>query len=132
MGYHRLDPAEMGPTPDFPCDRRSLSEAAALGTLAAAVYTVEPGDRLARTYHYHEQREELFYVLAGTLAVRTPAGTVEVPRDEVFVAEPDSPLLPHVPEAAAEPARVLGVGAPAADPGLPYDPDEGAAPDRSE
>lgn len=121
MGYHRLDPAEVGPTPDFPCDRRSVSETADLACLAAAVYTVEPGERLARTYHYHEQREELFYVLAGTLSVRTPERTVEVPPDGVFVAEPDSPLLPHVPESAAEPARVLGVGAPAADPGVPYE-----------
>jgi uncharacterized cupin superfamily protein len=119
MGYHRLDPEEIGPTPDFPCERRSVSEAADLASLAAALYTVEPGERLARTYHYHEQREELFYVLAGTLSVRTPDRTVEVARDEVFVAEPDSPLLPHVPESAAESARVLGVGAPAADPGVP-------------
>lgn len=130
MGYHRLDPTELESTPDFSCDRRAVSEAADLTALAAAVYTVEPGERLARTYHYHERREELFYVLAGTLTVRTPGSTFEVPTGEVFVAEPDSPLLPHVPESATEPARVLGVGAPAADPGLPYEPAGEAESDR--
>lgn len=122
MPYHLLDPEELDPTPDHPCDRRSISEAIALANLAAAVYTIEPGEQLARTYHYHEQREEAFYVLDGRLTVRTPDGTYEVGRDEVFVAEPDSPLLPHVPDSAAGLARVLGVGAPAADPGLPYEP----------
>jgi len=122
MGYHLVDPASLAPTPDYPCDRRAIHEAADLETIAAAQYTVEPGEQLAREYHVHDQREELFYVLAGTLHVRTPEGTFQVDADEVFVAEPGSPLLPHVPATAAEPARVLGVGAPAFDPGKPYDP----------
>lgn len=123
MPYHVLDPGELDSTPDHPCDRRSISEAADLGNLAAAVYTIDPGEQLARTYHYHEQREEAFYVLDGRLTVRTPERTYELEPDEVFVSEPDSPLLPHVPDSADSPARVLGVGAPAADPGLPYEPE---------
>lgn len=123
MGYHVLEPAALDATPEHPCERRSISEAVNLANLAAAAYTVEPGERLARTYHYHEQREELFYVLAGTLHVRTPETTYEVEAGEVFIAEPESPILPHVPDGATGPARVLGVGAPASDPGRPYDPD---------
>lgn len=126
MGYHVLDPAALEPTPEFPCDRRSIAEAGGLANLAAAVYTVEPGERLARSYHYHEQREEIFYVLEGTLHVRTPDETYEVGADAVFVAEPESPIFPHVPSEAADAARVLGVGAPAYDPGRRFDPAEGA------
>jgi len=123
MGYHVVDPAALDSTPDHPSERRSISDAVDLSSLAAAVYEIEPGERLSRTYHYHEAREELFYVLAGTLTVQTPDEQYEVPAESVFVAEPGSPLLPHVPADAAESARVLGVGAPGYDPAKPYDPD---------
>jgi len=122
MGYHHLDPAAMSPSPDYPCDRRSLAEAAELAQLAAAVYEIAPGEQLSTQYHYHEQREELFYVLAGTLHVETPDGTFAVGPEEAFVVEPDSPIRPHNPETAAEPTRVLGVGAPKFDIGRAYDP----------
>jgi mannose-6-phosphate isomerase-like protein (cupin superfamily) len=121
--YHHVDPDDLGPTPDYPCDRRSLSDEAGLATLAAAIYELEPGEQLPRTYHYHEQREELFYVRSGTLTVETPEKTFEVGPDEVFVAEPNSPHRPHNPEEAAEPAVVLGIGAPASDIAIPYEPE---------
>jgi uncharacterized RmlC-like cupin family protein len=123
MGYQLLDPDNLAPTPEFPCDRRSISAPGGLSTLAAAIYTVQPDQQLTREYHPHEQREELFYVLAGTLHVRTPERTFEVEPDRVFFAGPDSPILPHVPETAPDAARVFGVGAPRYDPGRPYDPE---------
>jgi len=127
MGYHVVDPAGLDPTADHPSDRRSISETVDLTTLAAAVYEIAPGESLARTYHYHEAREELFYVLDGTLRVRTPEETYEVSAGSVFVAEPGSPHLAHVPDDATASARVLGVGAPGYDPAKPYDPDDGHA-----
>jgi len=132
MGYHVVDPDALDSTPDHPSERRSISDAVDLSSLAAAVYEIEPGERLARTYHYHDAREELFYVLAGTLTMRTPDERYEVPAGSVFVAEPGSPLLPHVPADAAKSARVLGVGAPGYDPAKPYDPDgSDSGPDHS-
>lgn len=129
MSYHVLDPADVGPTPDHPCDRRSVTEELGLSTLAAAVYEIAPGEQLPRTYHSHEQREELFYVLGGTLHVETPDGTVAVETDHLFVAEPGQPHRAHVPEGASQPARVLGVGAPQYDPAVPYEPDAGDRPE---
>lgn len=128
MGYHALDPADLPASTDHPCDRRSLTEAADLATLAAAVYTLEPGEPLAQEYHYHDQREELFYVLSGTLHVETPEGAYEVPAGETFVVEPESPVRPHNPETADDAVRVLGVGAPKFDIGKPYDPDADGSP----
>lgn len=125
MGYHALDPDDLPPSPDHPCDRRSLTEAADLATLAAAVYTLDPGETLAQEYHSHDQREELFYVLSGTLHVETPERVYEVPAGETFVVEPKSPIRPHNPGRADEPVRVLGVGAPKFDIGKPYDPTTG-------
>ncbi|MHB9286490.1 cupin domain-containing protein [Halobacteriales archaeon Cl-PHB] len=122
MGYHVVDPGALEPTPDHPCDRLSVTEAAGLSTLAAAVYSLDPGEQLPRTYHYHEQREELFYVLAGTLTVETPDETYHVAADQVFVAEPDSPHRAYNPGASTESVRVLGVGAPRYDVAKPYEP----------
>ena len=114
MGYHHIDPIDLPETAEYPCDRRALSEAAELAALHAATYEMAPGEQLPRTYHYHERREELFYVVAGTVRVETPDGE--------FVAEPGSPHRAFVPEDADGAARVLGVGAPKADIAVPYDP----------
>jgi quercetin dioxygenase-like cupin family protein len=121
--YHRIDPSTLPPTPEYPCDRRSVSDAAGLGTLAAAVYELEPGEQLPRSYHYHELREELFYVRKGSLRVETPERELEVATDELFVAHPNSPHRPYNPESAEESAVVLGVGAPKSDIAHPYEPE---------
>jgi len=123
MAYHHIDPADLPATDDYPCDRRGLSDAADLHALHAATYEMAPGEQLARTYHYHEQREELFYVVAGTVHVETPDEEFVLAPGEVFIAEPDSPHRAFNPDTAASPARVLGVGAPKSDIALPYTPE---------
>ena len=124
MPYHQIDPDELPEAEDYPCDRRGISDAAELTALHAATYEMAPGEPLSRTYHYHEQREELFYVISGRLHVETPDEEFVVPTGETFVAEPDSPHRAHNPEDADESVHVLGVGAPKADIGLPYAPEE--------
>jgi mannose-6-phosphate isomerase-like protein (cupin superfamily) len=121
MTYHHVDPSALPETEEYPCDRRGISDAAELAALHAGTYEMAPGEQLAREYHYHEQREELFYVLAGTLAVETPEREYEVPAGSVFVVTPDSPIRPYNPETAETPVRVFGVGAPQYDIGRPYD-----------
>jgi len=124
MGYHTIDPAALPETDDYPCDRRSISEAAELLSLHAGTYEMAPGEQLPRTYHYHDRREELFYVRSGTLHVETPDEEFVVPEDEVFVAEPESPHRAYNPADADDSVKVLGVGAPKSDIALPYDPEE--------
>lgn len=121
MSYHVVDPADLDSTPEYPCDRWSIAEETGLSTLAAAIYEMAPGEELAQKYHYHDQREELFYVLAGTLVVETPEREYEVPSGSVFVVTPDSPIRPYNPDNADHSVRVLGVGAPQHDIGRPYD-----------
>lgn len=121
--YHHIDPMALDPTPEHPCDRRSIAAAADLSLLAAAVYRLRPGEDLATEYHSHDQREELFYVLEGTLHVETPDREHVVGPDETFVVEPKSPIRPYNPVDADDAVRVLGVGAPQYDPGKPYEPD---------
>lgn len=128
VGYHVIDPDALSPSPDHPCDRRDVADAAELAQFAAAVYTVDPGEDLATAYHYHDRREELLYVAAGALRVETPDDEYVVDAGEVFVVEPESPIRPYNPEDAEGPTRVLGVGAPKHDIGRPYDPDGEADP----
>lgn len=125
MSYHHLDPDDLAGSPDYPCDRRAVSDAADLTLLHLARYAMEPGEQLPRTYHYHEQREEAFYVLSGTLHVETPEEEYEVGEDEVFVAEPGSPHRAFNPDSASEDVVVLGTGSPRTDPALEYRPEEG-------
>ena len=123
MGYHHVDPADLDATPDYPCDRRGLSDAAELAALHLATYEMAPGEQLPRTYHYHERREEAFYVLSGTLHVETPDEEYVVDEGEVFVAEPEIPHRAYNPARADERVRVLGTGAPKSDIALAYDPE---------
>jgi len=128
MDYHVVDPDAVPPTPDHPSDRRDVAEAAGLGTLAAAVFAMEPGERLSTTYHYHERREELFYVLEGRLRVETPDGEYDVPAGRLFVAEPESPHRAFNPADADGSVRVFMTGSNPFDIARPYDPDDAAAP----
>jgi len=122
MGYHHVDVAGIEPTPDRPSVQRSVSDAGGLENVAVNRYEVALGEAVPLAYHYHDDQEEVCYVLAGTLSVETPGGTYEVGVDEAFVVEPDSPQRAHVPESADEEAVALVVGAPAVDDVHPYEP----------
>jgi mannose-6-phosphate isomerase-like protein (cupin superfamily) len=122
VSYFHLRPDALEPTSDYPCDRRALSDAAGLTTLHMATYELAPGEDLARAYHYHEIREEGFYVLAGTLHVETPEETFAVSEGEAFVVEPTNAHRPYNPADADGPVKVVGTGAPKTDPARPHDP----------
>ena len=76
-------------------------------------YTAEPGEELPLAYHYHDEQEEAFYVLSGTLYVKTPEGTLEAGPDTLLTIEPESPQFAYNPEDADEAVDVVAIGAPA-------------------
>jgi len=121
MGYQVIDPSTLDADAEHPSTRRSITEAAGLTNLALAVYELEPGEPLATDYHYHEQREEAFYVLDGELHVETPERDFTVRSGECFVVEPDSPIRPYNPADAGSSVAVVGIGAPLYDVGRPYE-----------
>lgn len=123
MAYHVVDPTTLAATADHPCDRRSITEATGLATMAVTVYELAPGEQLSRFYHFHDRREEVFHVLAGDLHVETPEREFSVATGSVFVAEPESPIRPYNPAEATGPVRVFAAGAPRSDPGRAFDPD---------
>ena len=124
MGYHVIDVAALPVTPDRPSDRRSISEAAGLENLGLHEFHVQPGEMIPLAMHYHDEQEEVLYVVEGEMTVETPEGEKRVPTGSVFVAEPGSPHRAYVTEDADGDARVLAIGAPKVDDVHAYDPED--------
>jgi len=113
MGYHHIDPADLDPEPDRPSTMRDVSEAADLDNIGLRLYEVAPGEDVPVSgLHYHDEQEEAFYVVEGTLTVETPDREYDVEAGQFFVAEPGSPHRAHVAADAEEGATVVGIGAP--------------------
>jgi mannose-6-phosphate isomerase-like protein (cupin superfamily) len=87
-------------------------------------HVVEPGEEIPLSgMHYHDEQEEVFHVLSGTLSVETPDDLLRVEAGQFFVAEPGSPHRAHV-AVAEKPVEVVGIGAPPQSDGHAYDPEE--------
>ncbi|MBP1987552.1 cupin domain-containing protein [Halolamina salifodinae] len=124
MGYRTVGTDEMEPAPDRPCELRRLTEAAGLEHVALNRYSADPGEELPLTYHYHEEQEEAFFVIAGEIEVETPERTFELGADELFAVDAESPHRAYCPEDADETAEVLALGAPPVDgDARAYDPE---------
>jgi len=126
MGYRVVDTAGVEPetNPDRECDCRRLSEPAGLETMAMNRFTAAPGEQVPLAYHYHDDQEEAFFVVSGTLHVETPEGTHEVPAEHLFVADPGSPQRAFNSADADGPVTVLAIGAPPGGDVHAYDPDD--------
>lgn len=122
MGYHVLDPTSLEPMSDRPCESYAIGDVAELEILGLRVYAANPGEQIPLAYHSHEEQEEAFYVIDGTLHVETPEEVVIVPAGSVFVAEPESPHRAYNPEDADGPVRVFATGAPSGDDVVEYAP----------
>ena len=124
MGYHVVDPEALDTVPDRPCELRRVSDAAGLSQMAVNRFRAEPGEQLPLAYHYHDDQEELFYVVEGSLAVETPDGAYDVPAGSFFAVEPGSPQRAYNPAEADERVTVVAVGAPAVSDVHAYEPDD--------
>ncbi|WP_256546202.1 cupin domain-containing protein [Halobellus inordinatus] len=123
MGYHVVDSETVSPADGRPCELRRLGGAAGLSNVAVNRFRAEPGEQLPLKYHYHEEQEEAFYVLSGTMHVETPEETFVVDTDELFAVDPESPQRAYNPADADTDLVVLAVGAPAVDgDAVAYDP----------
>lgn len=112
MGYRVVDPDDVEPVPDRPSELRRLSEMAGLSQMNVNRFRAEPGEQLPLVYHYHDEQEEAFYVVAGTMFVETPEKTYEVPEGSLFTVDPESPQRAYNPADADSAIEVLAIGAP--------------------
>ncbi|MFB6092663.1 MAG: cupin domain-containing protein [Haloquadratum sp.] len=128
MGYTVVNEAEIEPAEGRPCELRRLSAAAGLSNVAVNRFRAEPGEQVPLAYHYHDEQEEAFYVLSGTLQVETPDETYRVEEGSLFAATPKSPHRAHNPADADEAVELLAIGAPAVEgDAQAYDPDSASA-----
>ncbi|WP_436346414.1 cupin domain-containing protein [Natronorubrum sp. FCH18a] len=124
MDYSVVDPDELEPTEDRACDLRRVSEPAGLENVAINRFRAEPGEQLPLAYHYHEQQEEAFIVLSGTLHVETPGGEFEVPEGSIFAVQPEAPQRAYNPADAETAIEVVAIGAPpVSGDAVAYEPD---------
>jgi mannose-6-phosphate isomerase-like protein (cupin superfamily) len=144
MGYELIDTDDLEPLPDRSSTGLELSDHyASTGSpvddepergpenVGLRVYHAAPGEALGTGMHYHEEQEEIFYVVEGTLHVETPEGEIPVGPGQALVVEPKSPQRAFNPDDATEPVHVVAIGAPSysvlgRNDGQPYDPDERA------
>lgn len=112
MGYRVLDTDDVDTTDDRPCSMRRLAEPAGLERVALNRFRAEPGEMLPLAYHYHDEQEEAFYVISGTLSVETPDGTYEIEENDLFAIDPGSPQRAFNAETATAAVEVLAIGAP--------------------
>ncbi|WP_336023929.1 cupin domain-containing protein [Halobellus salinisoli] len=128
MGYTVVSQEAVSPAAERPCELRRLSDPAGLSNVAINRFRAEPGEQIPLAYHYHDEQEEAFYVLSGTLLVETPEETYRVEPGSLFAATPGSPHRAYNPEDAAEAVEILAIGAPAVsgDANV-YEPDESTA-----
>lgn len=123
MGYHVVDPTDLDPEPDRPSDMRYISEAADMANMGLRVYDVAPSEQIPISgLHYHDEQEEVFYVVEGVLQVETPGREYRVETGQFFIAEPESPHRAYVAADAATDAKIVGMGAPPADDAHRYEP----------
>ena len=109
MGHVAVDELDnwMGPA-DV---KRPVGRALGAEHMGIRLYELEPGDSTAFGYHAHENQEEVFYVLDGTLAFETEGGDVEVDAGEAVRFAPGE--FQRSRNAGDGRAQVLGMGAPA-------------------
>lgn len=126
MGYFVVDPGELASLDGRPCETRALvgnrGTAADFEHLGVRLYEPDPGKQIPLKYHYHDEQEEAFYVLSGSMHVETPETEYVVDAGEVFLVEAGSPHRAFNPSDAPGPIRVLAVGAPTHDGGNLYEP----------
>ena len=112
MAYRVIDPETVEPEADRESELRRLTDAVGLSNMAMNRFVATPGDQIPLMYHAHDDQEEVFYVVSGTLQVETPEQVYEVPAGSLFVAEPGSPHRAYNAEDADDPVTVLAIGAP--------------------
>jgi uncharacterized cupin superfamily protein len=106
----RVSVSDLPDTPNPTSGKKEVDEAVGAEAFGFNVYEVRPGEQIPWGYHSHPNHEELFYVLAGAVAVETEEGTVRAESgDAVFVAPGEKNRAHNDGE---ETARVLAVGAP--------------------
>jgi quercetin dioxygenase-like cupin family protein len=108
--YRHVAVDDVANTPNPTRAKRELDEAVGASLFGCNYYEADPGERVPWGYHRHPDHEELFYVIAGELAIDTTDRTYRVGADEAFFVPANAPS--RAVAVGDEPCRFLAVGAP--------------------
>ena len=109
--FERRSLADLETNPEKPGRRWELSPQLGITDYNLNVAVLAPGERLSQNaYHYHENQEEVYYVIEGRVRVEVEDGSFDLAADEVLRFEPGAPHLLHNP--FDERCRLIAIGSP--------------------
>lgn len=91
--------------------KRPLGQALGAEHVAVNYYELEPGESFAFGYHAHDDQEEVFFIIKGTVTFETEDGELTVGANESVFVPPGE--FQRGVNTSDSPVRALAIGAPA-------------------
>jgi uncharacterized cupin superfamily protein len=112
-GWRHVSLNDVGTNPEKPGDRWELSPELGIDAFNVNVAILEPDERLSQNhFHYHENQQELFYVVSGRCRVETPEEGFAMGADEVVAFEEGKAGAHVIHNPYDEPCKVVAIGWP--------------------
>lgn len=113
-GWQHVSLSELTTNPEKPGERWELSPELGIEPFNFNVAVLDPDERLSQNhYHYHENQQELFFVVEGRCRIETEAAGFDVGIDEAVVFEKGREGAHVLYNPFEEPCKVVAVGWPA-------------------
>ncbi|KYH25449.1 cupin domain protein [Halalkalicoccus paucihalophilus] len=113
-GWQHVSLSDLATNPEKPGERWELSTELGIEAFNFNVAILEADDRLSQNhFHYHENQQELFFVVEGRCRVETTEEGFEMGVDEAVAFEKGEAGAHVIYNPFEEPCRVVAVGWPA-------------------
>lgn len=112
-GYDHRSLGEIAPNSEKPGRRWELSPAMGIEPYNFNIAVLDSGDRLSENaYHYHENQEEFYYVIAGCCRVEVENDSFSIDEDDALLVERGVNHLLHNPFEKS--CKLVAIGSPSA------------------
>lgn len=112
-GYNYRSLDELVPNSEKPGSRWEISSAMGIESYNFNIAVLESGECLSQNeYHYHENQEEFYYIVAGRCRVEVEDNSFDMDEDDVLLVEREVNHLLHNPFEKS--CKLIAIGAPSA------------------
>jgi mannose-6-phosphate isomerase-like protein (cupin superfamily) len=112
-GYDHRSLDELESNPEKPGSRWEISPAMEIEPYNFNIAVLESCERLSQNaYHYHENQEEFYYIIAGRCRVEVEDNSFDMDEDDVLLVERGVNHLLHNPFEKF--CKLIAIGAPSA------------------
>lgn len=112
-GWKHISLTDVERNPDKPGKRWELSSDLAVDAFNFNVAILDPDEHLSQNhFHYHENQQEMFYLVEGTCRVETPDEGFEMGPDEAVVFEKGEVGAHVIHNPFDEPCKLVAIGWP--------------------